>query len=505
MTGRRLILPTACCALTAAMLAWLVAGRTNSATPAIGPIVPGESVAIDSIADRAVFDLEFRPESRYALIVASLGDSGTSYRVSLESERVKRTAPLRGRRVEPIPKERRLQAMPRAGLGANYAHPDPVRAVACEPAARGTKFAKTRDFFIHVTDGDLGDANQYARVTGELVREAESVRVFLDRQQSAESLAPGVVDEIARIFDDAIVPRFRATLGETRDVDGDGKFCILLTPWLGRLQGGRTSLGGFVRGSDFRPDARPPFGNGCDMLYLNSNAQPGKHLETLLTHEYTHAVCFSTRLPSAQDWCGLPDEEDWLNEAIAHVGEGLTGSDWSNLDYRISRYLTSPERYPLVVPDYYRAGLWRDHGCRGATYLFLQWFVNTFGEDSLSQIIHSSSSGTRNLERLSGREFDEVFRAWTIALLQSDGTAAASGRPGCSRDLEKPPRTFQLRGEVGQFALAGPRIHLWNVGSDSCNFHLKGRMRALNDFASLGGVARACRRPWCDCPIRCRG
>src|SRR5262249_7865045 len=148
-------------------------------------------------------------------------------------------------------------------------------------------------------------------------------------------------------------------LGQARDVDRDGRFTILLSPLLGKLQAGKVAIDGFVRGSDFQLEAAPPFGNRCDMLYLNSRVRPGAYLRTLLAHEYTHAVLFcehvlERHLPGANP----ADEEGWLNEGLAHVVESLHGRSWQNLDYRVAAYQACPERYPLVVADYFHAGLW---------------------------------------------------------------------------------------------------------------------------------------------------
>ena len=217
-----------------------------------------------------------------------------------------------------------------------------------------------------MTDGSLDDPAQYATIHAKAIAEGRHVRIYLDDQETPSQLAPGLVADVIDLFDREVIPRFQGLLGTYRDVDHDGRFTILLSPWLGRLQGGRTSVGGFVRGSDFQPLLGLPFSNRCDMMYVNSQTLPGPHLRTLLIHEYTHAVCFSRRTADACGRPRFPEEEDWLNEAMAHCAESLFGGGWSNLDYRISRFLNDPSKYPLVVGDYYRAGLWRCHGCRGA-------------------------------------------------------------------------------------------------------------------------------------------
>ena len=132
--------------------------------------------------------------------------------------------------------------------------------------------------------------------------------------------------------------------------------------WLDRLQNGKTSLGGFVRGSDFYRDLRGPVrqplrhdvpqhrprrrGRTCARCWPTSTPTPSSSAST----------SWATTCPT------LPrqDEESWLNEGLAHLAEDLHGYGWSNLDYRVSAFLSAPERYPLVVADYYGAGLWRD-------------------------------------------------------------------------------------------------------------------------------------------------
>jgi hypothetical protein len=225
------------------------------------------------------------------------------------------------------------------------------------------------------------------------------------------------VDDIVATFDKEVYPWARQLLGQAVDVDRDGRFTILLTGWLAKLANGRVSLGGFVRGSDFFRDLAPPFGNRCDMMYLNSDLKPGPHLHTILAHEYTHAVIFSEHVFGSY----LPegprqDEEGWLNEALAHLVEDRHGYSWSNLDYRISAFLSAPERYQLVVRDYFDSGLFRSHGNRGATYLFLRWCCDRFGDDLMRQLIQSNLAGLPNLETATEQPFGDLFRQWTVAL-----------------------------------------------------------------------------------------
>jgi len=239
------------------------------------------------------------------------------------------------------------------------------------------------------------------------------------------------------------------TIGQAHDSDGDGRFTIFLSSWLTRLAGGRHSVDGFVRGADLDPEFAAPFSNQCDMMYLNANLTPGPYLKTILAHEYTHAVTYSAKTFTGPkgERLGL-DEEGWLDEALAHLCEDLHGFSRSNLDYRISAFLSNPERYQLVVGDYYSADLFRSHGNRGSTYLFLRWCADRFGEGLLPALIRSDQVGQANLERVTGMPFDDLYREWSQSLYLNGIVPRARNQVGPG---------FNVRTECDGWELSGPR------------------------------------------------
>lgn len=414
--------------------------------------------------ENVLLDLPFDAETEYDLIVSSLGDAEQSFEVSLTSQNIEQASSLPIKQLEDLqrPLHRSNAPVPKSNLHQITTSVQPV--------------SKERIFQLHVTEGSLDDPAQYIDVSSRLVGEGKQVRVYLDQQSKPKELATGLVDEIVRLFDHKIVVGFQKQIGKVRDVDGDGKFTILLTPWLGKLQGGKTSLDGFVRGCDFDPNVKLPFGQRCDMMYLNTQLEPGKHLQSLLAHEFTHALLFSYRLKQVGTKTELQYEEDWLNEAIAHLGENLCGNGWSNLDYRISRFLESPQNYPLVVNDYYRSGMWRNHGCRGATYLFLRWVIDQYGIEVLPQLIQSPVNGKQNIERVTKLSFAELFRRWNVSMFMS--------RQEKTKNTSQKER-FNLWGKLGEWNLAGVATIPWNSdrektkkisvkGTASAFVHLKG-------------------------------
>ena len=248
------------------------------------------------------------------------------------------------------------------------------------------------------------------------------------------------------------MPTAARTMGLARDIDGDGRFTVLLSSWLTRLAGGRHAVDGFVRGADLDPNLDAPFSNRCDMMYLSTTLATGPHLRTVMAHEYTHAVTFSARVADAAR-LGRPavEEEGWLEEGLAHLAEDLHAFSRSNLDYRVSAFLSNPERYRLVVDDYYTADLFRSHGNRGGTYLFLRWCADVYGPGLLPALIRSERRGVANLEAATGLAFEELYRRWSIALFLG---GLESGR-------DRAPvggfRSINPRGTFGAWNLAGPR------------------------------------------------
>lgn len=312
-----------------------------------------------------------------------------------------------------------------------------------------------RSFYLFVTDGDLSDKQQYTRVTGKLIQHSPRVAIYLDEQQQETELAAGLSAEIIRLLEDQVLDQLAQKCGVLADIDQDGRFTILLSPWLGKLQGGKTSINGFVRPSDFREKVAAPYSNHCDMLYLNSALKPGQELFDLLSHEVTHAVVSSIRTRQEHSYGRLlMDEEDWLNEGIAHIME----PGFTNRDYRISEFYRCPEAYPLIVPDYYRARLWRNHGCRGAVNLFLSWCQQLDRSQNFAfRFTHHPLTGVNKIEDLTELPFSELFRQWSLYL----------ARQSLQRRFSAPGLTSSGQEiHCGRFLLGGPAIRTWNLSAE---------------------------------------
>jgi hypothetical protein len=420
----------------------LLTGRAGSedAKPAASGSVwrEGHPVPIAVAAGRATFEVATpRPGSRTLVVVSALAKTAGPFPIRLTA----RSATLAHVPILATDGPRRAPHLA-----------TPPLAPITEPVA-GVP-ARERTFHLMVRDGDVASASNYLAVAGLLRAVGHRVQIYVDARD-AEAVAAEVLRDLVATFDDEVFPTAARLFGQARDVDGDGRFTVLISSWLTRLAGGRYAVDGFIRGADFDPSLGTPFSNRCDMMYLSTALGPSPHLRTILAHEYTHAVTFSAKAlaaPGVSSGRLGPEEEGWLDEALAHLVEDLHGFSRSNLDYRVSAFLSQPERYRLVVEDYYAADLFRSHGNRGGTYLFLRWCADRFGPDLIPALIRSDQRGTANLERATGTTFADLYRQWSTALYLSG--------LGVDRGHDTAFRSLNMRGPFDAWELAGPRTAL---------------------------------------------
>jgi hypothetical protein len=326
-----------------------------------------------------------------------------------------------------------------------------------------------------VHEGDPGSPSNYVAVRGVLEGVGRKVQVYV-ASEDVGKVARGTLEDLITTFDDRIYPRACHLHGAARDVDGDGRFTILLSSWLDHLGGGRHAVDGFVKVADLDATVLAPFGNRCDMMYLNASLPPGAFLRTVLAHEYMHAVVYTHKtLDQANGDEPGPEEEGWLDEALAHLAEDLHGFSPSNIDYRVSAFLSRPEHYQLVVDDYFAANLFRSHGNRGSTYLFLRWCVDRYGPELISALLRSPRRGVANVEATTGSTFAALFRRWSLALFLSgldpaDPPSDATGDGFRSANLRASWSDWQMAGPRYRQMVPGDPVDCWDATGTSSQY-----------------------------------
>ena len=436
-----------------------------------GPARPGQSAAEDSfwisglpraiaVRDgRATFRVPVpQPNSETLVVVSALSRSRGPFPIRLS------TRSVTGASIPIVADDG-----PRDGPRLSVPRPPPPP----EPIDRAPP--RERTFYLMVREGDVASPGNYVPVRGILKGVGRRIQIYVS-SEDADAVAPDLLRDLITSFDDRIHPLTSARFGAACDTDGDGRFTILLSSWLGQLGGGRHAVDGFVRVADLDSSVPCPFGNHCDMMYLNATLKADPYTRAVVAHEYMHAVMYSQKcLRRARSGLPVLEEEGWLDEAIAHLAEDLHGFSTSNIDYRVSAFLSRPECYQLVVEDYFAADLFRSHGNRGSTYLFLRWCVDRYGPDLLPALVHSSRRGVANLEAITGSTFADLYRRWSLALYLS-GMDPRGGKPaGCddgflSINMRSPHADWELAGPQYRHVMAGGPAERWSTPGTSSHF-----------------------------------
>jgi hypothetical protein len=336
---------------------------------------------------------------------------------------------------------------------------------------------RSRVFFIHSSSGSLDDPASYSAMDCRLVSEAASIRVYAEQSVPDGDHLNELIDELTHLADEDIGPAIHALLGSVRDVDGDGKLAVVVSKRLGQQNTPLAEVDGLTRASDFVPQAQRPFGNEADVMFLNANLQPGDRLRAVLAHEWAHAAIFGRRYNESDRGSEQPPaEDDWLNEALAHLIEVRVSGSSSNVAHRIQHFLERPEAAPLLIRDYYRPEFWRHHGCRGAAFLFLDWCLKQSGPQFLDELIDGNEVGVDKLERVTGCSFEELFHQWTMSI----GTSLARNEE--ITDLAESVTDSDAVALRQKSASISPKLHEWKpnrLESQSITLRLRGTTAAF--------------------------
>ena len=192
-----------------ACASWVYPRAHSSNAP---PVMPhGQPYIVGTAGDEAEFDLDFSPECRYVAVIGSLGPSSRSFEVGCSANACHRgQSAARNCLTAYEPIERELSRDQGAVTPAVSAVPLP-RAVSAPPGEESTPrpsrvATSARTFALPVTGGSLDDPRHYATIRAHTVAERREVCVYLDDQQSARELAPGLAQTVAEILDEDVIP-----------------------------------------------------------------------------------------------------------------------------------------------------------------------------------------------------------------------------------------------------------------------------------------------------------
>ncbi|RMF88529.1 MAG: hypothetical protein D6736_10310 [Nitrospinota bacterium] len=321
--------------------------------------------------------------------------------------------------------------------------------------------------------------------------------LFLDDAVILTPTLEGQIEQMVEDFETIIHPRSEQLFGEESDVNNDGRITILVTSLLNG-----TGVAGFFLPSDlFLRDTDNPFSNEQEILYvaLPSSSLPLGLIEATMAHEFQHLINFQQKVLRRIDQ-GLPNppsEDLWLNEALSHLAEDLTGfsEDGDDLVNIVEDYLEQVEFFSLADNDAFGGSDTLQR--RGAGYLFLRYLFEQAGGATYSstdpagitdrggitflrQLESSSHIGIDNIRtalrtvtnpfQQASDPFQQAFAHWAVALFM-DGTRLNTDPRFHFQAPEFDQITGQRRGidlrgtregRSGLVTLRGPHLQFFN-------------------------------------------
>jgi hypothetical protein len=234
---------------------------------------------------------------------------------------------------------------------------------------------------------------------------------------NAEALARS-----AERFENQTFPTSRRYFGSewSPGIDGDPHVYI----FLGHVPG----VGGYFSGPDEYPTVIRPRSNQHEMFYINlENALPGSdYFDGILAHEFQHMI----------HWAMDRNEDTWVNEGLSELAAQVNGYDVGGSEYAFS---LAPDTQLTAWGE-----LDNSASHYGASYLFLAYFLDLYGEQAVRQLVAEPLNGTLSFEAvLDGLDavhddFEELFADWVIANYL-DSPSHGAGRYGyADLRLERP-------------------------------------------------------------------
>ena len=267
------------------------------------------------------------------------------------------------------------------------------------------------------------DTDEHFDVVAELVYRGKQVYFFaqtdLDMRKNTMALE-SLIDN----FETNIIPNIRRFFGRewSPGIDGDPRLYILYTAGLGN------SVGGYYASTDEYSQLAHQYSNEKEMIYINADTVniDDANIGSILAHEFQHMV----------HWANDANEETWVNEGASVLAEMLNGYMPQVV---AEEFAANPD---LQLNSWSPAGGGADSIPHyGASFLFLNYFLDRFGDRATRALIAHTDSGLTAMDQVllemnvidanTGKSITsiQVFADWLIANYVGD-TSWSDGRYG---------------------------------------------------------------------------
>lgn len=252
-----------------------------------------------------------------------------------------------------------------------------------------------------------------------------------------------------------VFPPTMAILGRPISVDGNPRVNILITLFEGAL--GSRTLGLFSPIDRFLTNgsARLTDSNYSQNISVSPTQDAGRACSTA-AHEYQHLRSFDAKVLSqipenrrsnmaAKKELKLSEEDQGLDEGLAHIFESLTG-EVQRVDEHVYNFFTQPHLATFALEGSYSNNLGNSR-TRGLNTLFLYFVIKLAGarldigdpslQSILSRIVLSPKIGISNIAEMMGTTERDLMAQFITNLLYSlyDSGTAASFLPPIESNL----------------------------------------------------------------------
>jgi hypothetical protein len=262
----------------------------------------------------------------------------------------------------------------------------------------------------------------------------------------------------AQRFENQTYPTNRRYFGSEWNpgIDGDPHVYI----FLGDVPG----VGGYFSSPDEYPASVRPNSNEHEMFNINlDNAMPGNdYFDGILAHEFQHD-------PLGRD----RNEDAWVNEGLSELAAHVNGYDVGGSDYLFS---TSPDTQLTAWSELEDSG---PH--YGASYVFLAYFLEQYGEDAVRRLVAEPDNGIDGINAVLAqvdpdqRRFDDLFGDWVVANYLDKPRLAAGHYGYADLQIEQPQHaayhtTYPVRQRASVHQYAADYIVLEAQGDLTAEF-----------------------------------
>lgn len=392
---------------------------------------PGDAVLIEEGAESVDLTDESGDSNKdqtFYLIAVNGGDDDAGFRLKYDGVQVEDTGDTGGAGGAPDP----ARAPTRSSVSAESRRTTWTAADEVPPPMTYTVGQSIQEFRVR---NDFSDDGGYETITATLWGLGDGVAIWVDDDQALDhdTDCDGLLEfsdprgsngfdncdlqTVADIVDGNIIVNLNDILGETSDINGDGRISVVITPVLNTVP--QTSsdeedwtqiVGSYadpdVDLNDFDDDSNPgsdqqeviyvfapdPYGEYNPYFPTTVDEYTSMSLAAEIARSFTKLILYNHRVILQEEAADTATgqaassgtvEESWLVETIGaaaadYVGFGAVYHDdaWHYLD---APYLYSLSDYSddsLVTTD-----------PKGAQYLFGVWLVDTFGTSILTEIV----------------------------------------------------------------------------------------------------------------------